>query len=62
MDEVVVARRLALEEALAGVYRSADVGWRTRFISLSPSCDHKSTVTRKKEQSTSLRVGGGDDQ
>lgn len=50
----VVALRFAFAGAFAGVYLSADVGWRTKFISFVPSADQRSTVTRKKEQSTSL--------
>lgn len=39
-----------------GTYLSEDDGCRTRFISCFPSPDHRSTVHRKNEQSTSLVV------
>ena len=36
-------------------WRSVDDGCKTRFISCRPSADHRSTVTKKNEQSRSLK-------
>ena len=41
---------------LEGVERSVADGCKTRFISCCPSADHRSTVTKKNEQSRSLKI------
>lgn len=58
-DALMVRRRLLVPVVLllggfGGAYLSVEEGWSTRFISSLPSPDQRSTVTKKKEQSTSL--------
>ena len=54
-EVLVLRRRGGLLGGFGGTYLSAVEGCKTKFISCFPSADQRSTVTKKKETSTSLR-------